>query len=380
LETVPVKPFIEAVQDANPRVQAAAIIALGRLGKKEAAEALLEIQVPKSTNIPETGKEGPHATPNSEIVLPHLAVRSLVALNAVDETIDALNDNPKLALWTLRYMHDTKAVNGLIAAYKDSDSKDEVLSTLARLYNKEAPYDGSWWWSTRPDTHGPYYKGITWEGSDAIKAFLTKQMEADGESKADFYARLNDRNRLGITELGTAVVEETEEIGNKVDFKAIKNRKGQVGEASIEDVILAMGEIKGDASKGKALFTSQGCVACHSVEKGQVMKGPFMGQIGSIMNRDQIVESILKPNASISQGFATFMIETKVGDSYMGFITAESADVLTIRDIAGNATKLAKGDIKSRKEMENSMMPAGLANSLSYEELASLVTYLQGKK
>jgi putative heme-binding domain-containing protein len=110
------------------------------------------------------------------------------------------------------------------------------------------------------------------------------------------------------------------------------------------------------------------------------MKGPFMGQIGSIMNRDQITESILKPNASISQGFASFLIETKDSKSYMGFVTAESADELTIRDITGNATKLAKKNIKSRKEMENSMMPAGLANSLSYEELASLVTFLQGKK
>jgi putative heme-binding domain-containing protein len=368
LEVVPVEPFIEAVQDANPGVQAAAIIALGRLGKKEAADALLEIQVPMSAKIPETGTEGPHATPNSEIVLPHLAVRSLVGLNAVDETLDALEDNPKLALWTLRYMHDTKVVDGLIAAYEDSDSKDEILSTLARLYNKEA------------DTHGPYYKGITWEGSYAIKAFLLKEMAESGAEKAEYFAWLNDRNRMNISELGTAEVTEAEVVENKVDFNAIKNKKGQVGEASIEDVILAMSEIKGDAAKGRALFTSQGCIACHSIEKGQVMKGPFMGQIGSIMNRDQIVESILKPNASISQGFATFMIETKDGNSYMGFVTAESADELTIRDITGDATKLAKKNIKSREEMENSMMPAGLANSLSYEELASLVSFLQTKK
>ena len=377
---VAIKSFIDAVQDANPRVRATAIIALGRLGKKEAAEALLEIRVPASAKVPETGTEGPHATPNSDIILPHLAVRSLVKLNAVDETLEALEGNPKLALWTLRYLHDTKVVDGLIAAYQDAEDQNEVLSTLARLYHKEAPYDGSWWWSTRPDTHGPYYKGITWEGSDAIEAFLIKEMEAGGEARADFFALLNDRNRMGIEALGTAEVKEVEEVVNKVDFKAIKNKKGQVGEASIEDVILAMGEIKGDASKGKALFTSQGCLACHSIEKGQVMKGPFMGQIGSIMNRDQITESILKPNASISQGFASFMIETKDDNVYMGFVTAESADQLTLRDIGGNATTLAKNNIKSREEMESSIMPAGLANSLSYEELASLITYLQGKK
>jgi putative heme-binding domain-containing protein len=197
--------------------------------------------------------------------------------------------------------------------------------------------------------------------------------------KTAFFTGLNDRNRLGIDELGTTNVEATAEETN-VNLDAIKNKKGQVGESSIEDVILAMAETKGDAIKGKALFTSQGCIACHSIEKGQVMKGPFMGQIGSIMNREQITESILKPNASISQGFGSFQINTNDGKSYLGFVTAESADELTLRDITGNATTLKKGNIKSRKEMENSLMPAGLANALSFEELASLITYLEQQK
>ncbi|KPM47677.1 DUF7133 domain-containing protein [Jiulongibacter sediminis] len=380
LENVPIQPYLDGVEDANPRVRAAAIVGLGRLGKTEAVETLMKIQVPASAKIPETGSEGPHATPNSEIVLPHLAVRSLVKINDVEAVLKGMDKNPTLALWVLRYKHDEKAVDGLMEAFEESEYQDEILSTLSRLYHKEALYDGSWWWSTRPDTHGPYYKAIEWEGSAKIKDFLLEKMSKAGEEKADYFAWLNDRNRLDIADLGTAEVAEAEEDEINVDFEAIKNKKGQVGESSIEDVILAMGQIKGDASKGKALFTSQGCIACHSIEKGQVMKGPFMGQIGSIMNRDQITESILKPNASISQGFSTFMIETKDGKSYMGFVTAESADKLTIRDIGGNATELSKNNIKSREEMENSMMPAGLANALSFEELASLVTYLQGQK
>lgn len=379
LGNVPLEPFLDGVEDANPRVRASAIIGLGRLGKPEAVKSLMKVPVPSSAKIPETGTEGPHATPNSEIVLPHLAVRSMVKINDIEAVLEGLDSNPSLALWTLRYMHDERAVNGLIEAYGKSKHKDEILSTLSRLYNKEAPYDGSWWWSTRPDTHGPYYKAVEWEGSEKIKAFLLQEMKKAGAEKEDYFAWLNDRNRLAIAELGTAEVAEVEEEVN-VDLEAIKNKKGQVGESSIEDIILAMGQIKGDPAKGKVLFAAQGCIACHSIEKGQVMKGPFMGQIGSIMKRDQITESILKPDASISQGFSTVMIETKDGKSYMGFVTAESADKLTIRDIGGNATQLAKSNIKSREEMENSMMPAGLANSLSYEELASLVSFLQEQK
>lgn len=382
LASVPVDPFIRAAQDPNPRVQAAAIVGLGRLGKPEAADVLLEMTVPASAVAPKPGTEGPHATPNSDIILPHLAVRSLEAIGAVDATVKAIGSNPKLALWALRYMHDPKAVDGLIAAYNEQEDqaiKDEILTTISRLYHQEAPYDGSWWWSTRPDTHGPYYKGITWEASDKIKNFLIREWGSADDSKKMFFARLNDRHRMEIAELGTVTAQEVAEETN-VDLEAIKSKKGQVGKSSIEDVILAVDELKGDANKGKELFTSQGCVACHSVNKGDVMKGPFMGQIGSIMNRQQITESILKPNASISQGFASFIIETKDKKSYVGFITGESADELTIRDIAGKATVVKKDNIKSREELENSMMPMGLANALSFEELASLVSYLQAQK
>ena len=325
-------------------------------------------------------RKGIDNTPNSEIILPHLAVKALVEIKPVDELIEAIDsDKSKLALWALRYIHDTKAVDGLISAYSDAspEVQKEILFTLSRTYQREAPYDASWWWGTRPDTHGPYYKGEDWEGSAKIREFLLAQ-QANTEMQA-YLSELNDRNRMGINELGTTLLADAEEE-EKVDLESIKNKKGQVGNSSIEDVILGVADVKGDPVKGKALFASQGCLACHTIEKGQPMKGPYMGQIGSIMSRDQIVESILKPNASISQGFATVLLDTKDGKSFTGFVTAESAEKLTIRDIGGNATTLEKSAIKSRKQLDTSMMPAGLANSLSFEELASLVSYLQQQK
>lgn len=112
-------------------------------------------------------------------------------------------------------------------------------------------------------------------------------------------------------------------------------RKGQVGKASIEDVLLVMQEIERDADEGEAILERQGCFACHSISASQVMKGPHMGQIGSIMNREQIAESILKPNASISQGFATNLLTTRDGQTYSGFITKSSSEVTEIRDVTG---------------------------------------------
>ncbi|NIJ53616.1 DUF7133 domain-containing protein [Dyadobacter arcticus] len=383
IEKVPIEPFLKGMKDPSPRVQQAATVGLGRLGRMEAAQSLLAVKVPASFVAPAKDTEGPHATPNSAIIPGHIAVRALVAINAVDASVKAIGTvNSTIALWALRYMHDPKAVTGLIAAYgqaKDEALKKQIMVTLGRLYKKEAPYDGSWWWSTRPDTHGPYYKAITWESSGAIKDFLIGNWKKADEAGKQFYADLNFRNRMGIEEFGgEEVVVEKQEL--RVDLSKISNKKGQIGENSIEDVMLAIAKLPGDAAIGKTLFTKQGCVACHSINKSGPLKGPYMGQIGSIMNREQIAESILKPNASISQGFASVLITTKGDKSYMGFISEESAEKMILRDITGAVYTFKTSDIISRKEMENSMMPPGLANELSYEEFASLITFLSEQK
>jgi putative heme-binding domain-containing protein len=383
LKAVPTEPFIKALKDPSPRVQAAAIIGLGGLGRLEAAKALLQTSVPASFAAPAKGTEGPHAQPNSAIIPAHLAVRALVSINAVNECVNAIGTaNSTLALWALRYMHDTKAVDGLIAAYKQPKNekiKKQILTTLARLYKEEAPYDGSWWWSTRPDSHGPYYKAIVWEASPRIKAFLTSERAKATVSGKQFYADLNTRNRMDITAFGgeekVVVAKEA-----KIDLEKIKSKKGQIGKSSIEDVMLAMAKIKGDPLKGKGIFARQGCIACHSTKKGEKLKGPFMGQIGSIMTRQQIAESILKPSASISQGFATVMITAKGNKTYMGFVTEESAQKLVMRNIVGDVFTVKVSDILTRKELKTSMMPTGLANALSYDEFASLITFLSQQK
>lgn len=383
LKEVPIAPFIRGLKDPSERVQVAAIVGLGRLGRIEAAHALLEVPVPPSFVAPAKGTEGPHATPNASVIPAHVAVRALVNLHAVDASIKAVgSENSTIALWALRYMHDPKAVEGLKAAYqeaKDQELKKEILTTLSRLYKKEAPYDGSWWWSTRPDTHGPYYKSVAWKSSQTIKDFLMEEWKRSNTSGKQLFADLNGKHRMEITEFGgEEAVATREEV--KVDLDKIRNEKGQIGKSSIEDVMLALDKIKGDPALGKSIFTKQGCIACHSINTDETMKGPFMGQIGSIMTREQIAESILKPNASISQGFASVRITTKDDKRYMGFISEESAGKVVIRNISGEVFTLQTEDILTRKELETSMMPAGLANSLSYEEFASLITFLSQQK
>ncbi len=373
--------YIAALHHDDDRIKNAAIIGLGRMGDQSAVRELLKIEVPASFMAPEFGMEGNHATPNSEIIPAHLAVQSLVRLGAVEELLDAVEEsrNP-LAMWALRYIHDSRVPQRLIAWYEsetDPEFRKEVLALLARLYHKEAPYDSSWWWGTRPDTRGPYYVGIEWDASPQIRDFLVQSWRTSDRNEKEYFKLLNTKFRLGVDQFGTLEKAEEVEDAPLVDLEKIRNREGQIGKTSIEDVMLALDQIKGDIEEGRELFVRQGCQTCHNLERSAVMKGPYMGQIGSIMNRHQIAESILKPSASISQGFGTVQIRTRDEKIYVGFVTEETADNLVIRNIAGEATRLEKSNIQERKELESSMMPAGLANSLSFQQFASLVDFLK---
>lgn len=379
----PVPLYLDALKSSDDRIKNAAIIGLGRIGNPETASELLKIKVPESFQAPEWGTEGPHATPNSEIIPPHLAVRALVRMGVAEELIEAVvqSRNP-LALWALRYVHDPVVPQRLMELYESTDDasfREEILQLLARMYYQEAPYDSSWWWGTRPDTRGPYYVGIEWNSSPQIRDFLLETWRNSDQDEKEKYTLLNTKFRLGIEEFGEIKSEVPEENGPVVDLEKIRNREGQIGRTSIEDVMLALDKIKGDLEEGKELFVKQGCQTCHNLDRSGIMKGPFMGQIGSIMNRHQIAESILKPSASISQGFGTVQVRTGDEKIYVGFVTEETAEELVIRNIAGIANTLQKSDIKERRELESSMMPAGLANSLSYQQFASLVDFLKNQ-
>ena len=384
VDLVPIDPFIEGLSDPSERVRVAAAIGLGRLGREEAAEALLAVPMPPVFASPAIGTEGPHAMPNSATILPHVAVQSLVELNAIDTSVNALKgEHVDLALWAMRYMHHPDVVQGLIGTYEETDDASlqrKVITTLARIYHKEAPYDGSWWWGTRPDTRGPYYKPITWDYTETIKEFLIDQWSAADEADHLFFAELNAKYRLDIPELGTLDELVADEQAPSVNLTDIANQRGQIRRSSIEDIMLALVEAEPDTALGRQLFTQQGCDVCHNLNDGEVMKGPFMGQIGSIMSRDQIAEAILAPNASISQGFATVLIVTNDGKSYLGFVSEETSETVKMRNIAGQVFTIATENIQSRQRVDNSMMPEGLVNALSYQEFASLVEFLSLQK
>jgi putative heme-binding domain-containing protein len=376
------KPFVAALADESPRVRAQALISLGRLNAQAAAKAILPLTArPKGSVMP--AKRPVHAQPDADRVVPHLAVRALVSLNAIDACLEGL-DGPHRsgALWALRYLHDKKAVDGLIkklGTARSTELRRGILATLIRLYHREADYKGTWW-GIRPDNTGPYWDFAQWDQTSRIGSVVTRAVLDSDAPTAKFLLDELDRHQVtlkGLPRDGKVTAKEKEDEKPIVLPKADPNNPNQIGNMTYEAVVKRALRAKGNAEKGKPLFTSQSCIACHTNADGQMPKGPHMVGISKLYSAAELIESILKPSEKIAQGFETWTFTMLSGKLYTGFIVTQSSTVVQIREVTGVRRDLKHKDIESREIQKQSMMPDGLVNNLTPEQLADLIAYLQ---
>ncbi len=154
----------------------------------------------------------------------------------------------------------------------------------------------------------------------------------------------------------------------------------KVGEMKPEEVTAHAMKNKGDVAAGERLYVSQGCIACHAVDRAAIQKGPYLGSAGAKFQRDYLIESIIAPDAVVAQGFQTVVFEMNDGSARSGFVTSEADDIIELRDIAGQVSKINRADVKKEQHLPQSMMPPGLGDSLSVEDFTSLIEYLVSLK
>lgn len=381
LDGLDTQPFVAALADESPRVRAQALISLGRLNDVMVASSILPLTARPEGSVLPSRKEV-HAQPDADRVIPHLAVRTLISLGAIDACLDALDGaDARGALWALRYMHDKKAVDGLVkklGMIRSSELRREILATLVRLYYREADYTGVWW-GIRPENTGPYFDAVEWDQTARIGAVLTTAvLEADADTAGLIRKELS-RHRVALDGLPGVLQEKPiVEIEAPVVIRnADPKNPNQTGNMTYDDVARRALAAKGDAAKGKLLFKAQSCSSCHTDADGQTLKGPHLVDIGKRYSAAELVESILKPSVKIAQGFESYVFEMADGKIYSGFIVSQSGKALTIREATGVPRELKLAEIESKAIQKQSNMPEGVVNNLTPEEVADLIAYLQ---
>ncbi len=279
-------------------------------------------------------------------------------------------------------MHDPKAILGLIkklSTARSPEARRDILATLVRLYHREADYDGSWW-GIRPDTTGPYFDPREWESSGRIASVL-KAAVIDGDAETATFLRSElARRRVRLKGLAADATTDRPKIEEEVRVllaKADPKNPDQIGNMSYEAAARRVLQATGDAGRGRALFTSQSCRACHTDADGQIPKGPHLVDIGKRYSAAELVESILKPSSKIAQGYEAYTFAMTDGRVFTGFVVSEGARAVQVRESSGALRELKRPDIEERRRQETSGMPEGIAATQTPAGLADLVAYLQ---
>lgn len=130
---------------------------------------------------------------------------------------------------------------------------------------------------------------------------------------------------------------------------------------------------KGDAAKGKTLFTTT-CAICHKFGDAGADIGPGLTGMGT-HGAGELLSAIVDPNAEVDPSFVTWNIETKDGQSYAGIIVAENPSSITMKSLAGTQ-EIKVANIKDRVNTGRSLMPEGF-EGLGGEQLRDIITYMQ---
>ena len=137
--------------------------------------------------------------------------------------------------------------------------------------------------------------------------------------------------------------------------------------------------LSASAEKGKAVFKNN-CFVCHQVNNEGYDFGPNLSEIGTKLPKEAVLEAIVQPSAGINFGYESWQLTMKDGSVLTGIIASKTESDIDLKYPAGIKQKIKTSDVKSKKELTESMMPSGLHETMSNQELADLLAYLSALK
>jgi len=135
---------------------------------------------------------------------------------------------------------------------------------------------------------------------------------------------------------------------------------------------------QGDPARGEAVFRSSmtNCLSCHAIGGAGGQAGPELGEVGTALPADLLIESVLWPNRQVKENFTSTLVATDDGRLVQGYKVREDAEALVLRDpVADRTETIPLRRIERRKDV-GSVMPEGVVRGLTRQELRDLVRFL----
>ena len=160
----------------------------------------------------------------------------------------------------------------------------------------------------------------------------------------------------------------------------ILNQDAAKQSAHLDDLMTSVKD--GDIRRGQAIFNSPkaACSTCHSMGYAGGHVGPDLTSIGQSRTERDLLESIVYPSASFVRSYEPLIVKTKADEEFSGVVKKDASDEIVLATGPTTEARIPRGDIIEMRPGTVSVMPAGMDQQLSRQELVDLVAFLKGTK
>jgi len=134
-------------------------------------------------------------------------------------------------------------------------------------------------------------------------------------------------------------------------------------------------DLPANPSAGQAVF-QRTCASCHRLDGSGHAVGPDLSGLRN-QPADALLLHIVVPNREVYPSYAFYQAETKDGETHAGILQGESLDSVTLVLPLGQRKTIPRSNLKSLRAMPLSLMPDGLEQTMTRQELANLLAFMR---
>jgi putative membrane-bound dehydrogenase-like protein len=216
--------------------------------------------------------------------------------------------------------------------------------------------------------------------SDYSKVTRRQLVGSAARSSAIAVALLDalEKGALQLTEVDPSTRQALEKSSNA----ELKERAQRLFRSSVsadrEEVIRrfkSAAAMTGDRAKGAAIF-ARACLQCHAMQGRGNAVGPNIYSVAS-QPKDTLLVSVLDPSRQVTPDYVSYTLTTTDGETMNGLITVESTSSVTLRRPNIADTTIQRSQIKELKADGKSLMPDGLEQGLTEQDIADLLEFIR---
>ncbi len=215
-----------------------------------------------------------------------------------------------------------------------------------------------------------------------LRAFDRGGDEALGEALLAALGKASARASVRAETLRPHLAKFPEPVRQKAEALLASINVNSAQQSRRLEALLASVQGGGDVRRGQDVFNSTkgACASCHAIGYMGGTMGPDLTRIGQVRTDKDLLEAIVFPSVSFARGYEPVVVRTASGETHAGMLRADLPDEVVLATLTREETRIARREIVDLQPAEVSLMPAGLGDQLTTQELADLVAFLRAAR